>query len=66
MICEWCGATVSADEGPCPKSFECPTCYAKPGSPCMRPSGHRADRLHADRLALAGLDSKGFVREETG
>jgi hypothetical protein len=31
----------------CPRSVECPLCHAGPGSPCRRPSGHRASRLHA-------------------
>jgi hypothetical protein len=51
---------VDEDEGPCPRSFECPTCQAKPGRPCMRPSGHQAPEMHVDRLALAGLDGHGI------
>lgn len=61
MKCVWCGADVSGDEGPCPRSFECPTCKAKPGSPCRRPSGHNCT-MHAGRLALAGIDARGNVR----
>jgi hypothetical protein len=43
---------VAADAGPCPLSFTCPTCHAKPGEWCKRPSEHRATELHADRLEL--------------
>jgi hypothetical protein len=50
--CKWCGAALSESAGPCPLSFECPTCQAKPGKWCKRPSEHRAQSLHADRLAL--------------
>lgn len=50
--CKWCGGEVSADAGPCPLSFTCPTCHAKPGEWCKRPSEHRAPELHADRLDL--------------
>lgn len=37
----------------CPRSQPCPTCTAAPGEPCRRPSGHRADVLHAARIQLA-------------
>lgn len=50
--CTWCGGEVSDDTGPCPLSFECPTCRAKPGTWCKRPSEHKAAQLHAARLAL--------------
>jgi len=50
--CEWCKGEVSADAGPCPYSFECPSCHAKPGQKCKRPSGHEAAEMHAERLAL--------------
>lgn len=49
--CQWCGS--DAAEGPCPRSIACPTCGAGAGSRCVRPSGHPADTLHADRIALA-------------
>lgn len=64
MRCEWCGGEVSEDEGPCPRSFACPSCGAKPGSPCRRPSGHNCD-MHVGRLALAGLDGRGFPLERS-
>lgn len=38
--CAWCNGDVDADAGPCPLSFECPTCLAPRGQQCMRPSGH--------------------------
>lgn len=50
--CKWCGGRVAADAGPCPLSFKCPSCQAKPGEWCKRPSEHRASKLHADRLKL--------------
>lgn len=31
----------------------CPSCRAKPGSQCRRPSGHRAAQYHAERDILA-------------
>jgi hypothetical protein len=31
----------------------CPYCQARPGSWCVRPSGHRAMRLHLARLIAA-------------
>lgn len=39
-----------------PRSVACPTCYAKVGSPCMRPSGHRVfgGGFHAPRVKAAG------------
>lgn len=49
--CQWCGGEDAA--GTCPKSLECPSCHAAPGSSCKRPSGHRASRLHAERVAAA-------------
>lgn len=51
-FCEWCKGDVAADAGPCPLSFKCPHCQAKPGEWCKRPSEHRSESLHADRLAL--------------
>lgn len=49
--CEWCGSDAAV--GTCPKSIECPRCAAKPGARCVRPSGHLAARLHAERVATA-------------
>jgi hypothetical protein len=49
--CEHCGE-VPASAGPCPRSFTCPSCQAKPGEWCKRPSEHRAPSMHAERLAL--------------
>jgi hypothetical protein len=50
--CEWCGGEADP-RTTCPRSIECPHCHAGPGSPCRRPSGHRASRLHAARIELA-------------
>ncbi len=50
--CEWCGGEVPVDAGPCPLSLECPTCKAKPGQWCGRPSEHRAAQLHRARVDL--------------
>jgi len=38
-----------------PKDVECPTCYAKPGSPCKRPSGHTVfgGGFHVPRIKKA-------------
>jgi len=33
----------------------CPACRARPGSPCKRPSGHRASDFHRDRKAYADM-----------
>lgn len=40
-----------------PRDFECETCGARPGSPCVRPSEHTvfASGFHAPRRAVAGL-----------
>lgn len=57
--CPWCGGEVPAGgfTETCPRSVACPTCDSGPGSPCYRPSGHRAPQLHATRLdAAAALD----------
>lgn len=32
------------------KAVACPTCGAKPGASCKRPSGHRAMAPHAARI----------------
>jgi hypothetical protein len=50
--CEWCGG-LADPYSTCPRSLECPDCHARPGSPCKRPSGHKASRLHAARAAAA-------------
>lgn len=45
-----------------PRSVECSTCHAKPGSPCKRPSGHTVfgGGFHAPRIAL--FESKGGAK----
>lgn len=50
--CEWCGSEADVTTT-CPRSIECPDCKAPPGSPCKRPSGHRAAQLHAARVRTA-------------
>lgn len=50
--CLYCGAEADVTTT-CPRAVECPDCGAKPGSPCVRPSGHRADELHKARVKLA-------------
>jgi hypothetical protein len=47
--CEWCDGDALPGST-CPRSLTCPTCGAEPGSPCKRPSGHRAAVLHAARV----------------
>ena len=39
-----------------PKSLPCPTCRAKPGGPCRRPSGHNVfgGGFHAARIKAYG------------
>jgi hypothetical protein len=51
--CPWCGSTEWDGITVCPRSQRCPTCKAKPGAPCKRPSGHTAARLHVDRVKVA-------------
>lgn len=50
--CSWCGGEVDPSST-CPRAVDCPTCKGRAGGPCYRPSGHRATRLHASRVALA-------------
>lgn len=50
--CAWCGGDADPATT-CPKSITCPTCNAKPGKRCKRPSGHVAPELHATRIELA-------------
>lgn len=58
--CEWCGG--EALEGTtCPRSITCPTCGAGAGSPCRRPSGHRAMVLHVERIRAAEGEPAEFV-----
>src|SRR4051794_26936904 len=52
VTCEWCGGGVDP-ASTCARSIECPHCHAAPGHPCHRPSGHRADELHAARVSAA-------------
>jgi hypothetical protein len=42
---------------PDPRAVQCPTCHAKPGSPCRRPSGHNVfgGDVHAERRAAAAV-----------
>lgn len=58
--CPYCGG-IALIGTTCPKSLTCRTCQAKPGSPCMRPSGHKAMRLHVDRIN----DAERIDREAT-
>ena len=46
MTCDHCGLSWPY---PLMLDVECPSCHAKPGSWCVRPSGHRASDIHADR-----------------
>lgn len=63
--CPFCGGDV-IEGTTCPKSLPCPTCGARSGDSCRRPSGHRADRLHADRIAAAEeADAIGGLSPET-
>lgn len=50
--CEWCGGDARVGTT-CPRGITCPTCKAPAGSPCTRPSGHRAAVLHAARIHTA-------------
>jgi hypothetical protein len=47
------GRCPRACVGVCLFSLECPTCHAKGGAWCTRPSGHRAMDIHEDRLRTA-------------
>jgi hypothetical protein len=38
------------------KAVECPTCGAKPGTRCKRPSEHTTSELHADRKTFADTE----------
>lgn len=61
-VCRWCGGLV-VEGSTCPKSIDCPVCHAAPGSACVRPSGHRADMMHAPRIGLAeGMDEGRQIR----
>jgi hypothetical protein len=46
--CSWCNGFTRGDT--CAKSLTCPTCDAKPGQECKRPSGHKAAALHKARV----------------
>lgn len=50
--CWWCDGEAIVGTT-CPRSIACPTCGAKRGAPCVRPSGHRAAELHAARIEQA-------------
>lgn len=51
-LCQWCGGDAIAGST-CPRSLACPDCRQPAGSPCRRPSDHRADTLHASRIRAA-------------
>jgi hypothetical protein len=56
--CKWCGGDVPVSAGPCPLSFRCPTCGAEPGVWCKRPSEHKAQELHSERVDLEHADKE--------
>lgn len=62
--CKWCGGENTA--GTCPRALECPTCHAKPGARCSRPSEHSGPMIavHAARIEAAELDGAGELRPE--
>ncbi len=51
--CPWCKCNPVHPDAVCPWSLTCPTCQARPGGRCKRPSGHDAANMHADRYLLA-------------
>ena len=51
-LCPHCGGEA-VPGSTCPRACLCPTCGARPGSPCRRPSDHRADGMHAARIHFA-------------
>lgn len=58
--CSYCGGEADPSST-CPRAVECPTCGAGAGSPCRRPSGHRAASLHVSRISVAEeLDRRAF------
>jgi hypothetical protein len=60
--CDFC-AGDAIEGSTCPRALPCPTCHAGAGSPCYRPSGHRAMSLHAERVAAAEeLDAAAGIR----
>jgi len=56
--CPYCGSDTADPDSTCPKSIPCPTCRAKSGRRCKRPSGHPAQRLHAARIEAAEADDR--------
>lgn len=65
VYCKRCGHEWPAEHDPA-LTVTCPTCRAKPGSPCMRPSEHTLfgkGTVHADRDLLA--ESQGAYRHGT-
>lgn len=50
--CPWCSGNAIVGTT-CPKSIACPTCGARPGARCKRPSGHAAAELHDKRVGAA-------------
>lgn len=61
--CEWCGVDAIAGTT-CPRAVTCPDCSAPPGSPCKRPSGHKAMTLHMSRVLLAEQDDPPELHKE--
>lgn len=53
-LCEWCPGEADP-RSVCPWSLTCPTCAAKPGQRCRRPSGHAGQfvPMHAPRYQEA-------------
>lgn len=65
-LCPYCGGEA-AQGTTCPRALECPHCGAGAGAPCRRPSGHRAEFLHAARVELAELaDHRAGLELERG
>lgn len=58
--CTLCGSPAAY--GPCPLSLKCPTCQARPGVKCRRPSGHDC-QMHVTRFRLAEKDLPVGMRE---
>jgi hypothetical protein len=52
VLCPWCGNNAALGSV-CPRSVVCPTCRAKPGQRCKRPSQHDAAEMHVDRWKAA-------------
>jgi hypothetical protein len=59
--CNRCGETWPRDPA---LEVVCPVCHAGVGKPCMRPSEHKAFRLHAERDVAAM--AAGVLKKCTG